>query len=301
MVKMKVRVSFWLLLMILSLSGFISQCHGEATQDDVKPVFWLGYRTLQPGEVINVTLVSGSVVQAARASFSGQNYDMGPERDPKQKMTFIGLDLGMKPGDYPLEIKLHYKDGRTERIVKFLTIERKEFPVKKLWVDERFVIPPPEAMERIRRESALLNAVYVNYETQWLGEGSFIVPSEGEALPNFGERRVFNNKPRSQHSGVDISSPFGAPVVASNSGKVVLAGDLYYAGKTVIINHGLGVFTLYCHFSKIRVKRNEMVKKGDVIGEIGATGRATGPHLHWGVKVSGNRIDPLSLLDLELK
>jgi murein DD-endopeptidase MepM/ murein hydrolase activator NlpD len=100
---------------------------------------------------------------------------------------------------------------------------------------------------------------------------------------------------------VDISSPFGDPVKASNSGKVVVANDLYYAGKTVILDHGLGVFSLYCHFSEIAVELGDEVSKGGVIGKIGATGRVTGPHLHWGIRVLESRIDPLSLLALDCK
>jgi murein DD-endopeptidase MepM/ murein hydrolase activator NlpD len=97
---------------------------------------------------------------------------------------------------------------------------------------------------------------------------------------------------------VDISAPTGTPVWASNSGEVALRSDLYFSGKTVIIDHGLGLFSLYCHFSKIKVKRGQVVRKGDIIGEIGATGRVTGPHLHWGVKILGDRVDPFSLLSL---
>jgi len=99
---------------------------------------------------------------------------------------------------------------------------------------------------------------------------------------------------------LDIAAPAGTPVRASNSGQVVLADNLYFSGKTVIINHGLGVFTVYCHFSKIRIKRGEQVKKGEVIGDIGATGRVTGPHLHWGVKIFGSRVDPLALLKCKM-
>ena len=117
---------------------------------------------------------------------------------------------------------------------------------------------------------------------------------------NFGDRRIFNDIRRSTHGGVDITAPRGAPIIASNSGRIVLARDLYYAGNAVIIDHGLGLFSLSCHFSKITVKEGDLVRKGDLIGEIGSTGRVTGPHLHWGIKVFGSRIDPFSLLSLNL-
>jgi murein DD-endopeptidase MepM/ murein hydrolase activator NlpD len=118
--------------------------------------------------------------------------------------------------------------------------------------------------------------------------------------PNFGEKRIYNNVPRSSHSGIDIAAPFGSPARASNSGRVVLARDLYFSGKTVIIDHGLGLFTYYCHFSRLKVSRGEAVEKGSVIALTGSTGRSTGPHLHWGVRLHGSRVDPAALLGLEL-
>jgi len=261
----------------------------------------LSYRALQPGEVVKVIVKTSPEVQKVQIQFSGMKYSMGQRENPCEFMALIGLDLGIKPGVWEIRVTVFYKDGTTERIQKEIYILDKEFPVKKLWVNEKFVTPPQEVQDRIRVESELLGVIYDIFTPQWLGDGPFIIPSAGKASPNFGERRIFNSKPRSSHSGVDISSPFGSTVKASNSGRVILASHLYFAGKTVIIDHGLGVFTLYCHFSKIRTSRGAFVKKGEVIGEIGATGRVTGPHLHWGIKILGNRVDPFSLLDLDLK
>jgi murein DD-endopeptidase MepM/ murein hydrolase activator NlpD len=259
----------------------------------------LEFRALQPGDIVKVVARGREDIKKAEVHFLGKAYAMGWERNSGVWLAFLGLDLDTKPGFYPIDVSLLLNNGSTKHLRKEILVQEKEFPVKRLRVKQEYVTPPPEALERIRVESELLEQVYNIFTSSWLGEGPFIVPSEGEAKPNFGERRIFNNVPRSPHSGVDISSPYGAPVRASNSGRVVLANDLYYAGNTVIIDHGLGVFTLYCHFSKIIAKRGEMVKKGAIIGEIGATGRVTGPHLHWGVRVSGSRIDPFSLLDLQ--
>lgn len=260
----------------------------------------LTYRYLQPGEVLQVILKSQVPLSQARISFLGERYPAGRMKGSLEYMAIVGIDLDVEPGDYPLDVLVSYADGRHERIRREIRITGKEFPLKKLHVKEKYVTPPPEVQERIHRESEILKAVYDIFTMQWMGKGEFIVPSEGEAVPNFGERRIFNGKPRSPHSGVDISSPYGAPVKASNSGNVVLASDLYFSGKTVILNHGLGVFTLYCHFSKISVQRGEFVNIGDIIGEIGATGRVTGPHLHWAARVTGSRVDPFSLLSLKM-
>jgi murein DD-endopeptidase MepM/ murein hydrolase activator NlpD len=259
----------------------------------------LDFRAPHPGEVVKVTVHSSSPLKSVHARFAGKKYVFGVSPNTSDYVALIGIDLGLKPGTYPIVISPVYSDGQYEKLIKEIRVVAKEFPVKKLWVNEKYVTPPPEVLDRIREESDLLNTIYDIFTLQWFGESSFIVPSPGEVVPNFGERRIFNDQPRSPHSGVDISSPFGTPVVASNSGRVVLATHLYYAGKTVIIDHGLGVFTLYLHLSKFRVERGSFVKKGDVVGEVGATGRVTGPHLHWGVRIQGDRIDPFSLLYLD--
>lgn len=280
-------ISFWL--------GFMPQ------EDNTQNLFLdLYYRSLQPGEVVKVSLPALPRIKLVSLRFLDKKIKMVKRDAQGIWLAFVGLDLSLTPGTYPLQASILYSDGSQRTLKQSLVIGAKEFPQKKLWVDEKFVTPPAEALERIRREAELISSVFAIYSTDWLGKGNFAIPAEGKVNPNFGERRIFNNKPRSPHSGIDISSPWGAPVKASNSGKVVLANDLYYAGKTVILDHGLGVFSFYCHFSKIKVKRGSLVAKGDIIGDIGATGRVTGPHLHWSVRVSGSRIDPFSLLYLEL-
>lgn len=275
--------------------------HNEKKEDTSGIVVDLEYRALQPGEVIKVVMKGSSTVKLAQIQFSGNKYTMGRTKNRTELLAFVGLDLALKQGKYPMIISLLHDDGRLERIQKDVVVSAKEFLVTKLWVKEEFITPPPEVQERIKWESELLQTVYGIFTPQWLGDEKFIIPSIGKAALNFGERRVYNNKLRSSHSGVDISSPYGDPVKASNTGKVALADDLYFSGKTVIIDHGLGVFTIYLHFSKINVKTGDFVRKGDVIGNIGATGRVTGPHLHWGARILGNRIDPFSFLSLDLE
>jgi murein DD-endopeptidase MepM/ murein hydrolase activator NlpD len=258
----------------------------------------LEYRSIQPGEVVRVILKSRRQIKRAYVIFNEEKYEMAKDIDQEAMLAFVGLDLNIKPGTYFIKILVQSQDGNTDHHPKEILVLPKEFPTTKLWVDERFVTPPNEVLERIRRESELIRTIYSVYTPQWLGEGVFILPSSGEPDANFGEKRIFNNKPRSSHSGVDISSPFGAEVIASNSGRILLANDLYFAGKSVIIDHGLGVFSFYCHFSKIIATRGTLVNKGEVIGEVGATGRVTGPHLHWSVRINGSRVDPFSLLSL---
>ena len=288
-----------ILWMMGSLILFAFQEKETGQPEDVDVT--LDYRSLQPGELVRIAVTSLRPVQRIEVEFSGKKYPMGKGQDSQAWLAFLGLDLGIAPGSYPIDILLLFEDGNYRKLRKEILVREKEFPSRKLWVKEEYVTPPEDVLERIRWESELLGIVLGIASPQWYGEGEFIIPSEGKANFNFGERRIFNNEPRSPHGGVDISSPHGAAVRASNSGRVVLAKDLYFAGKTVIIDHGLGVFTQYLHFSKIIAKRGEFVKKGDVIGEIGATGRVTGPHLHWGLRVSGSRVDPFSLLELKFR
>ena len=254
------------------------------------------YRNFQPGEIISFSIKGGLEVKNAQIRFLGNKYPLVKDIERDELLAIIGIDLGVKPGTYPLTIYIQDSAGEWGTLEKQITISAREFPVKRLRVKEEYVTPPAEVMERIKRESELLKSIYQMFTSEWLGEGAFIVPTKGKFFDNFGERRIYNDKPRSSHGGVDISAPQGTLVLASNSGKVVLASNLYFSGKAVIIDHGLGLFSLYCHFSKIKVKRGQHVRRGDVIGEVGATGRVTGPHLHWGIKVLGSRVDPHSLL-----
>jgi len=253
-----------------------------------------------PGRIILVNLVPQPGLKKVVVRFLDTTYELGPRDQGLEGFALIGLDAGLKPGAYDLELTAHFEDGRTSRLTHRLQVGDRGFPVKKLWVKEQYVRPPPEVQERIQRETEILELAYSVSSSRWLGEGAFELPHPGEMARNFGERRVYNNVPRSTHSGVDIAAPLGSPVRAANSGRVVLAKDLYFSGKTVIIDHGLGLFTFYGHFSSLKVSRGEAVKKGTVIALAGSTGRSTGPHLHWGVRLQGSRVDPSALLELVL-
>jgi len=256
---------------------------------------------VEPGQIIQARLVKAPGVRRVSIRFGEAIYELGPREQALENFALIGLDLGLKPGPYDLEMTVYLRDGRVEKLKHPVLVGARDFPVKKLWVKEEFVRPPPEVQGRIQREAEILEMVYSVREEKWLGEGAFERPHPGGMTPNFGEKRIYNNVPRSTHSGVDIEAAYGSPVRASNSGRVVLAKDLYFSGKTVIIDHGLGLFTFYCHFSRLNVSRGEMVKKGAVIALAGSTGRSTGPHLHWGVRLLGSRVDPAALLGLALQ
>jgi len=256
--------------------------------------------TIEPGQIILARLLQAPDVKKVSIRFRDAVYELTPRGQALETFALIGLDLGLKPEPYELKMSVFLQDGRVEEMKHQVLVSARDFSVKKLWVKEEFVRPPPEVQDRIERESEILEIAYSVSSEKWLGEGAFERPHPGETKPNFGEKRIYNNVPRSTHSGVDIAAPYGSPVRASNSGRVVLARDLYFSGKTVIIDHGLGLFTFYCHFSRLKVSRGDAVKKGAVIALAGSTGRSTGPHLHWGVRLLGSRVDPAALLSLAL-
>jgi len=210
--------------------------------------------------------------------------------------TVLGVDLDAKPGEHAAEAVLTMEDGRVERREIVVNVAAKKFPTTPLKVEGRFVELSKADLARSKVESREANAIYERTTTDLLPREPFIVPIPGAVGKNFGERRIFNGEPRAPHSGADLSAPAGTPVHATNRGRVVLAKNLFFTGNTVILDHGLGIISLYAHLSRIDVKSGEIVSNGQVVGLVGATGRVTAPHLHWGMRVQGARVDPFSLV-----
>ena len=160
--------------------------------------------------------------------------------------------------------------------------------------------PSKAQQERIDREKRRLDRVYAQRTGNPPPVDPFVRPVPGEPTSAFGLRRIFNGQPRAPHAGLDLKAATGTPVRTSGPGTVVLADDLYFAGKTVIVDHGAGLFTIYAHLSRLDVKDGDAVEAGCVVGLSGATGRVTGPHLHWGARVGDTIFDPRALLDARL-
>jgi murein DD-endopeptidase MepM/ murein hydrolase activator NlpD len=247
--------------------------------------------TLQPGSVVLLTIDTGDPVAALRARAFGR--ELAPFRaDAGTWQVLVGIDLDVKPGAYPVEIEA----GPGTRTAYSLAVKPHRFPTRTLKVDPDLVNPPPQELERIAREARQLHRLWDAPPSARIWEGPFVPPVPDAPNSSFGTRSIYNGEPRSPHSGTDFLSPAGRPIKAPNAGRVVLAGPLYFTGGTVVIDHGLGILSLFAHLSSIGVHEGDLVKTGDVIGEVGATGRVTGPHLHWAVRVGGARVDALSLL-----
>lgn len=210
--------------------------------------------------------------------------------------TLLGVDLDTKPGTHAAEALLTMDDGSVERRKITIKVAARKFPVTRLKVAPRFTQLSKTDLNRANRESREVGAIYRRISTDLVPDEVFIVPIPGGRGTNFGERRVFNGQARAPHSGADLRAATGTPVHATNRGRVVLAKDLFFTGNTVIVDHGLGIYSLYAHLSRIDVKRGEVVKSNQIVGLAGATGRVTGPHLHWAIRMQGARVDPFSLV-----
>jgi murein DD-endopeptidase MepM/ murein hydrolase activator NlpD len=267
------------------------------TAPAVSPIaFKANARTLQPGElvVLTVTVPRGaSAVQAQAFSRPLPAFRV----DERSWQILAGIDLATKPGAYSVKVTATLENGSASA-THTLKVVDKSFPTRKLTVDDAFVTPPASALKQIEEDSKALERCWANPSAEKLWAGPFVRPVPHEANSAFGSRSVFNGQMRNPHSGADFRSPPGTPIKAPNAGLVVLAHDLYYSGGTVVIDHGLGLFSLFAHLSAIDAKEGATVASGEVVGRVGATGRVTGPHLHWMVRVNGARIDPLALLAL---
>ncbi len=261
-------------------------------------VLEIAARSFQPGEPILVTLSPAGGITRAKIVFLGKTLILKPDGSGRPTVGCLGIDLGVKPGPYAIEIIFTRKTGKGEESVREFQVLDRRFPETKLTFAAKYVTPPPEVKERIRKESELVSEIYGGMTPAWLGDGRFILPHKGKSWGNFGQRRLNNNILSSVHGGLDIRALPGDEIHASNSGRVALASDLYMSGKTVIIDHGMGIYSTYCHLSKLLVRRGQTVVKGGTLGSCGSTGRSTGPHLHWGFRVPGGRVDPDGMSEL---
>jgi murein DD-endopeptidase MepM/ murein hydrolase activator NlpD len=251
-------------------------------------------RAQQPGELVVLEVrgpeaLSTPVVKAF--SRSCPVYAVGAHT----WRALVGIDLETAPGRYPVTVEATAAaavlSAQTELIVR-----PRAFEVRSLKVDEAYVTPPAEVQARIAEEAATLKRIFAAAGPERLWAAGFVRPVPQPANSRFGSRSVFNGKPSSPHAGADFPSPAGTSVKAPNAGKVVLARALYFSGNTVILDHGLGLYSFLCHLSAIDVAEDQSVERGALIGRVGATGRVTGPHLHWAVRLGEVRLDPISLL-----
>jgi hypothetical protein len=211
---------------------------------------------------------------------------------------FIPVDMDNSPGTTRLTIALRDASGVTIQHEAAFEVIARDFPVQRLTVDETKATLSTENLARHNRERAQVQKMFSDFHPDRLWNVKFTQPVQGRISTPFGVRRFINNQPRNPHSGIDIAAPTGTPIQAAADGRVCLTGDHFFAGKSVYIDHGTGIFSMYFHLDAINVQDGQMVKAGDTIGRVGSTGRSTGPHLHWGMRIYDTAVDPLLLLRL---
>ncbi len=247
-----------------------------------------------PGQAVTVNIPSEPGLEAVSLLWQSQAVSMA--RTDEGYFALLGVDLDLKPGAYRVNAMLTFAGDRKERRAIDLTVTPKDYPTTRLTVEPKYVELSAEDQARAARDSQQINATYATTADTRYWSDDFIVPIPGvTGGRNFGHRRVFNDQPRAPHSGADLTAPTGTEIHATNRGKVVLTGDFFFNGKAVFVDHGMGVLSMYLHLSDILVDEGQIVERGDVLGLAGATGRVTGPHLHWGMKVTGARVDPFTL------
>jgi murein DD-endopeptidase MepM/ murein hydrolase activator NlpD len=215
------------------------------------------------------------------------------------RQALLGVDLEKPAGSYEFSVTAIVADGTHVECTATLLVKEGKFATEKLTVENKFVEPNPEQAKRAQEEQQRLRALFDHVTPERLWQGAFRLPLSGTFHgTNFGKRRILNGQPRPPHTGADFPAPTGTPVHATQKGQVVLAEELFFSGNTVVVDHGLGVYSLYGHLSAIDVAVGDDVNTATVLGKVGATGRVTGPHLHWGLTVNKARVNPVQLVNL---
>ncbi len=247
---------------------------------------------LRPGDVVRVEIAGADRDGAVTATVTGQDLSFEYDERDRTWRALLGIDLDTDPGEYEMTIQ---QPGMATPTTRTVRIVPRRFGVRRLRVAPKFVEPPPATLERITHEARLLADLYARASArQWTGP--FHLPLESRPSSNFGTRSYYNGEARSPHAGVDFSGATGTPIRAVNRGIIAIAAPLYFTGNTIVIDHGARLFSIFAHLSEFRVQEGDAVETASIVGLVGATGRVTGPHLHWSVRLNGARVDPLSLV-----
>ncbi len=241
-----------------------------------------------PGGVALVSLGGTAAGPPPRAYFNNERVMV--VREDGVWRAVVGLPLSLAPGEHALTVVYGSADKRVQRF----TVQPKEYGVQRITLqNKRMVDPTAEDLRRISRESAIIQAAFARWTELASPPLSFLLPAAGPVSGVFGTRRFFNEQERQPHNGIDIAAPLGTPVLAPADGVVAATGDYFFNGRTVFLDHGQGLITMYNHLDRIAVAPGEKVARGTRLGDVGATGRVTGPHLHWAVSLNNVRVDPL--------
>jgi murein DD-endopeptidase MepM/ murein hydrolase activator NlpD len=222
-------------------------------------------------------------------------------------LALVGLSVDQTPAELEVKVRVKASEGMDagtagERALSgVLEVVAPNFPERELKVDNKYIEIPKDVKKRIAEDRAAFAKAFKGVSPELFFKGNFAWPRPGVVTAPFGDLRTFNGKKQSQHYGTDVDGKTGAPIYASNDGKVVLVRDCYGSGRTVLIHHGGSLYSAYFHMSKFEINNGVKVKQGQLLGLVGKTGRVTGPHLHWGIKIDGRWVNAESLLRLDFE
>jgi murein DD-endopeptidase MepM/ murein hydrolase activator NlpD len=278
-----IAIVFFISILLILLTDL----YAESLKAQIYP------KTISPGDAFLVKITDVECSSSPSASLDGKEFFFSGCGE-NCSVAIGATDLETKPGGYTVKVK----DGGKQRDLK-LTVRKTKFKKLKMTLPADKVFLSPDDLDLVKNENKRLDVLFQKVsEKQW--DGSFIFPLKNDLSTSFGTKRIMNKKWVSIHKGLDIKGRTGEEVKAANRGRVVLAEELFYGGKTVILDHGQGIYTVYMHLAEYKIKPDDIISKSDVIGLVGSSGRSSGPHLHFGVKVMNINVNPVSLIKLEL-
>jgi murein DD-endopeptidase MepM/ murein hydrolase activator NlpD len=253
-------------------------------------------KVAKQGEVCLVRASGPISLRSIHGEFQGERFSISFNNETGAYEGLIGIDMSTSPTTYEIKVFATDRDNRVHTSALSLTVEKVDFGTQVLSLPPSMVDLDAKTLERVNQEAKRLETLFQAFRHERLWKSVFVRPVEGEISTGFGLNRIINGQRRSQHAGIDLRAEKGTSVLASNHGVVVLVDELFFSGKSVILDHGWGLYSMYFHLSEALVKEGDLVRTGAMLGRVGSTGRSTGPHLHWGIRINGARVDPLSLL-----
>jgi len=280
--------------LLVLLCTFCGSAAGGAPSEAV--VVTIAPHTVCPGDVAKISITPATQVASATGLWSSQSLLFYHDVSHDALIAFLGVDLTEPAGSRHVPITFTDKSGHPSTNTLTLQITAKIFPVQELSLPKVQVNLSPQDLQRHEREQALIADVFVRGRPERLWKKAFAMPIDSSVVSPFGVRRIINNQPRSPHSGIDLKAAAGTPVKATSDGVVAYIGNFFFSGNSVFLDHGMGIFSMYFHLLNATVLPGQQVSAGQIIGLAGSTGRSTGPHLHWGIRLHNQRVDPLSFL-----
>lgn len=281
-------------LVVGVLGLLVSPALGAGLQVRVMPA------TPRQGDVAVILVAGAHGVRELEGSLGGRPLSFFPYGE--EYAAVAGIDLESKPGKMPWKVGAVDALGNPRKAAGAITVRSRAFTVQRLTLPAHMVDLDPQTERRALAEAARLRVLFDSLSAERLWRGRFTRPVGGSSPgEGYGARRIINAQPRSPHSGIDFSAEAGTPVVAANRGRVALVAEFFFAGRLIVLDHGLGLYTLYFHLDGVNASEGALVERGQTIGTVGATGRATGPHLHFGAQLRRARVDPTALFTLPIK